>query len=907
MGYEPGIAQRGGTGPNGKPSLSGIEAGAQITRAGLSWATSLGTPATVSYAYRATGNSTTLGSSGFSQFTAAEIAMADLAFQAWSDVANIHFVRQGSGTTGAGAYSDTAQILLGNYTSGANFAAGFANYPSRGGTSNVWINGALSYELAGSASTLVHEIGHSLGLSHPGDYNASADRALAYGADAQYYEDSTQYSVMSYFGDSNTGGTGSVTQPTPMLDDITALQRLYGANMTTRTGNTVYGFNSTADRQWFSASSGPLNFAVWDAGGIDTFDFSGYSQAQRIDLRQGQFSDVGGLLKNVAVAYGVIIENAIGGSGNDIIIGNSADNVLRGGAGNDTLYGVGGNDTLLGEAGDDTIDGSVGSDIIDGGAGDDTLLLRGILTDYTAIQNADGSWTVSQIYGGTNRISNIESVNLGGTTYGWQSFTQGAFDGLRYIASYSDMIAAFGANADAGHQHFLNAGLKEGRTISFDPVEYAASNPDLFKAYGLNNVALETHYILYGFAEKRATTSFNALEYIASNPDLVRAFGYDAHSGALHYLTNGISEGRATTTFDPTRYAIANPDLYRAYGLDPTALTRHYIEHGLAEGRFATSSFDALVYGASYADLIQAVGTDTTALKLHWLQHGAQEGRTIAGFNPYGYAVANPDIYAAYGTNIDALATHYIRSGFSEHRTFSSFDPALYAATNLDLARAFGGNLDALTQHYIKNGIAEHRAITGFDALEYAASNTSLITSVGLDAHALALHYITTGLNAGLSATSFDAVAYMMSYTAAQGGGTAGSISQYVNGAYKTITDPDGKYGNEQSVHTLVNGDVNGTFEILGDRDWYVYTKTTGSSAIQFRLDATTNPRSFMVVQVYDSAGHLIDTAGNGSNFVAPDNHLYTYLNETLGAGTYYVSVSTSNDNYSGGYHLHIA
>jgi len=87
------------------------------------------------------------------------------------------------------------------------------------------------------------------------------------------------------------------------MDDIAAAQRLYGANMTTRTGDTTYGFNSNAGQPWFQPDgNGYMIFAVWDAGGNDTFDFSGYSQNQVIDLRQAAFSNVGGLVGNVSIA-----------------------------------------------------------------------------------------------------------------------------------------------------------------------------------------------------------------------------------------------------------------------------------------------------------------------------------------------------------------------------------------------------------------------------------------------------------------------------------------------------------------------------------------------------------------------------------------------------------------------------
>src|SRR5262249_12841105 len=117
---------------------------------------------------------------------------------------------------------------------------------------------------------------------------------------------------------------------------------------------------------------------IWDAGGRDTLDVSGFSQNQKIDLTPGHFSSVGSLVDNVAIAYGCTIENAIGGAGNDTITGNDADNVLFGGAGNDTLSGGKGNDTLVGAAGNDTLTG---------GAGNDTFLFRDnfgadVVTDF---------------------------------------------------------------------------------------------------------------------------------------------------------------------------------------------------------------------------------------------------------------------------------------------------------------------------------------------------------------------------------------------------------------------------------------------------------------------------------------------------------------------------------------------
>ena len=112
--------------------------------------------------------------------------------------------------------------------------------------------------------------------------------------------------------------------------------------------DTTYGFNSTTGKleTTLTSASDKPDFNVWDQRGIDTFDFSGFKQDQKIDLHSGSLSSVGGFRENVRIGTTTAIENAVGGSGNDRIMGNSADNVLIGGAGADTLVGGGGWNTF---------------------------------------------------------------------------------------------------------------------------------------------------------------------------------------------------------------------------------------------------------------------------------------------------------------------------------------------------------------------------------------------------------------------------------------------------------------------------------------------------------------------------------------------------------------------------------
>ncbi|MEZ5924082.1 MAG: M10 family metallopeptidase C-terminal domain-containing protein [Hyphomicrobiaceae bacterium] len=230
---------------------------------------------------------------------------------------------------------------------------------------------------ARGAMTLLHEIGHALGLDHPGAYNGSA----GYDADAEYRQDTEQYTVMSYFRAGSDGsGASHVTADgfryaaTPLLHDIAAIQTIFGADMATRTGNTVYGFGSNAGNEVFDFAANPDPvIAIWDAGGIDTLNASGFRSDQTINLRAGCYSSIGDLQKNVAIAYGATIERAIGGRGDDKIIGNNADNRLWGGQGDDRLYGSSGTDRLYGNSGADYLNGGSGNDRLCGGGGNDRL------------------------------------------------------------------------------------------------------------------------------------------------------------------------------------------------------------------------------------------------------------------------------------------------------------------------------------------------------------------------------------------------------------------------------------------------------------------------------------------------------------------------------------------------------
>lgn len=232
-------------------------------------------------------------------------------------------------------------------------AVAWAYYPDQGDVGgDVWMNTQYAHinedvSLGGEGyRILLHEIGHALGLDHTFEVGITG------------FTDTEQYSVMSY-DDTPWGG---VSAQSYMLYDIAALQQIYGANTDYNAGRNIYKLDADAA------------YTIWDGGGIDMLDGRHLSSDLTLRLTAGEFSSANaGITDHFAIAYGTTIENAYGGTGDDLIIGNDVANRLQGGAGDDTLLGAGGDDILVGEAGADNLDGEAGNDRLYGGDGDDTL------------------------------------------------------------------------------------------------------------------------------------------------------------------------------------------------------------------------------------------------------------------------------------------------------------------------------------------------------------------------------------------------------------------------------------------------------------------------------------------------------------------------------------------------------
>lgn len=225
--------------------------------------------------------------------------------------------------------------------------AGFSYFPnisydlgsdifiSREYSNPFFLNNALTnydYE------TLVHEIGHALGLKHPFESDGENEVVL------DYVEDDTNHTAMSYDDYSHTfDGTFRTL-------DWMALTKLYGVNPVYESGDNTYKFNSIEG-----------TFII-DGGGIDTIDCVASNSNFFIDLRQGAHSYEGSKSSYITAAgqltisHSSEIENVKTGTGNNTVIGNELDNVIITSSGNDTIFAGNGADIVNPGMGDDIID-----------------------------------------------------------------------------------------------------------------------------------------------------------------------------------------------------------------------------------------------------------------------------------------------------------------------------------------------------------------------------------------------------------------------------------------------------------------------------------------------------------------------------------------------------------------------
>lgn len=340
----------------------------------------LGTGVTVTYSFMTAkptygGTDDGDGDTGFQPFTTEQRAAVRQIFDRLEVETGLRFREVSDSDTSYG------QVRFGNNTQQVSSGYAFLPYSTSSDLSgDVWIDDSIASYLTNlppgswAYATLVHEIGHALGLKHPGDYNAGEAATQTPGNYLGSLEDNTLYTIMSY-----RDAPGGLARDWYGIYDLLTLRTLYGAG-SEGSGDTAYRYTD---------SIGLRMTTVYDAGGTDTLDLSGTTTSQHVDLRPGAFSSIGrqggsAPDNNFSIDLATTIENYVGNGSSDYVTGNSAANRI-------TLGG--------------------GSNEADGGAGIDTAVYSGAANSYR-VSASSGRLTVSG-NGATDTLTNVERLQFG--------------------------------------------------------------------------------------------------------------------------------------------------------------------------------------------------------------------------------------------------------------------------------------------------------------------------------------------------------------------------------------------------------------------------------------------------------------------------------------------------------------
>ena len=738
---------------------------------------------------------------GFGAMNATQIAAVRAILNQYQSVSGLTFteVTESSTTHGTLRFAEEAN---------AGTAYGYYPYSGEQG-GDIWLNPTdYNNPLKGTYAyaTFLHEIGHALGLDHGQDGTAALP----------YDHDSLEYSVMtyrSYVGAGLTGYTaaqGSYPQ-TLMIDDIAAIQYMYGANYTTNAGDTVYTWSATTGEMSINgtgqgaSTTNTIFQSLWDGGGIDTYDFSNYSTNLNVDLSPGgwtttsstQLASLGfsgqKARGNIANAYlynnntASLIENAKGGSGADTIHGNQTNNVLDGGSGNDTLTGGLGNDTII------------------GGIGVDTCVIGvNFVACTVTYDDLTGLFTLSSQLEGIDTLSGVEFVQFLDGTVSTSSLTgpdetapvlmsSTPADNAATVAIGASIVLSFNETvvAGAGNITIYNSDGSVFATIAANDASRVTISGGTVTVNPSSDLATSSGYYVVVDSTAFEDTSGNAYAGIAS--DTVLNFTTAAPAPILPTVINGTSTNNTLngTTGDDTINGLNGNDKLNGLGGNDT------LNGGAGSDTMSGGAGDDIYIVGSTKDVVKEnanEGTDTVKSSVSFTLGANVEYLTLTGssaINGTGNAlgnliIGNSGANKLYGNDgMDVLkgegGADTLSGGNGNDALFGGngndtltggtgqdafvFDAALSASSNLDKISDF-----SLVDDYIAldNAIFTSLADGNLDASEFGIGSAAANSSVHVFYNAATggLYYDADGNGSG-AAIQFATLSESLALTSA--------------------------------------------------------------------------------------------------------------------------------------------
>jgi hypothetical protein len=403
---------------------------------------------------------------GFAPLTVDQKNAVRTAFDLISSYTNLTFneVSSGLAVDAAIRVARTSGTSAAYYPQGDGRVSGDTVLGSNGNFLDSNGNPTSQYFGTDGFLTIIHELGHALGLKH-GHFETLNPLTFNYNVVLAPDFNDNEFSVMTYA--SYRGSPINPVSPAPteakngsaaqsyMMYDIAALQVLYGANFSKVGTTAVYRWDPVTGQEYLNGRPAPATgttetnrilTTIWTMGALATFDLSAFNQNQIDDLRPGRwlrFSD--GQLADLNVAstepqfkaqgnvYNALlykgdmrseISSLVTGNGNDTVWGNDVDDFLSTGGGTDTVYAGSGNDTISAGA---------GADLVYFGAGRDVLrdTLADLNGDTVFNFSSKGSLDVLRALIGEDNLaitSNRTTLAVGGSTVELNgNFAGGAF------------------------------------------------------------------------------------------------------------------------------------------------------------------------------------------------------------------------------------------------------------------------------------------------------------------------------------------------------------------------------------------------------------------------------------------------------------------------------------------------